>query len=205
MFGKNNKNKPNKKKNNNNNSVDELISVQTAPVYVWALYDNNEPDKPLTFATSYEQIYSALDQLLYLKNYPHFRQWCALHDIPVNHRESWARYSKEVMNKGFDPSDGAAYTIARVDYSPDVVAATIRSLNHCEPFGNSFETIEENERIADRLVSVPKEELTPIEKNLLLLFEDIEEDKVEESAEIKSRFPNIPLTSDNKGDKKYDA
>lgn len=204
MFGKQ-KNKLNKnKKKNNNNSVDELISVQTAPVSVWALYDNNEPDKPLTFAVSYEQIYSALDQLLYLKSYPHFRQWCALHDIPVNHRESWARYSKEVISNGFNPNDGAAYTIARVDYQPEVIAAMIRSLHHCEPFGNSFESREEEERIGTRLAETPEEELTPIEKNLLLLFEDIEEDKIEESAEVKSRCPNVPLTND-KGDKKYDA
>lgn len=201
MFGKKDK----KKKNDNPKALNmkELIKTETQPVFVWALYDNKEPSKPLTFATSYNQIYAALDQLLYVKHYSHFRQWCSLRDIPINHRESWARYSKEVISNGFDLDNGAVYTIARVDYEPEVIAAMLRSVNQCEPFGNSFETAEETERIAERLASLPEEELTPVEKGLMLLFDDIDADKVEESAEIKAHC-DIPLT-DNKGDKKYDA
>lgn len=201
MFGKKDK----KKKNDNPKALNmkELIKTETQPVFVWALYDNKEPSKPLTFATSYNQIYAALDQLLYVKHYSHFRQWCSLRDIPVNHRESWARYSKEVISNGFDLDGGAVYTIARVDYEPEVIAAMLRSINQCEPFGNPFETKEETERIAERLTSTPEEELTPVEKGLMLLFDDIDADKVEESAEIKAHC-DIPLT-DNKGDKKYDA
>lgn len=200
MFGKNKK-----KKNNEPEalSMKELIKTETQPLFVWALYDNKEPTKPLTFATSYNQIYAALDQLLYVKHYSHFRQWCSLRDIPVNHRESWARYSKEVISNGFDLDNGAVYTIARVDYEPEAIAAILRSVNQCEPFGNSFETKEEHERIAERLTSTPEEELTPVEKGLMLLFDDIDADRVEESAEVKAHC-DIPLTND-KGDKKYDA
>lgn len=200
MFGKKDK----KKKNDSPKALDmkELIKTETQPVFVWALYSNEEPNRPLTFATSYKQIYAALDQLLYVKHYAHFRQWCSLRDIPVNHRESWARYSKEVISDGFEDSE-ALYTIARVDYEPEVIAAMLRSVNQCEPFGNPFETAEETERIAERLASVSEEELTPMEKGLMLLFDDIDADRVEESAEVKAHC-DIPLTN-NKGDKKYDA
>lgn len=201
MFGKKDK----KKKNDAPKVLDmkELIKTETQPVFVWALYSNEEPNKPLTFATSYNQIYAALDQLLYIKHYSHFRQWCSLRDIPVNHRESWARYSKEVISDGFDLDNGALYTITRIDYEPEVITAMLRSVNQCEPFGNPFETTEETKRIAERLASLSEEELTPMEKGLMLLFDDIDADRVEESAEVKAHC-DISLTN-TKGDKKYDA
>ena len=199
MFGRKNKKKDNAPKKA---SIDDLIKEETQPVFLWALYENTNPNKPLTFTTSYAKICEAFDQYSYVKHYEHFRQWCFLHNIPVDHKESWMRYNKEVITTNFSPTNGPEYTIARVDYDPDVIAALLRSVNECEPFGNPFETADEHERIAERLTSTPEEELTPIEKGLKLLFDDIEEDKVVESAEVKAHC-DIPLTP--KGDSKYDA
>lgn len=173
---------------------------------MWAVIDNDYPDDPVTFVSTYDEAIMALDQYLYLKHYTHFRQWCPLHGYKVDHSKAWLAYSKTVLREEYIGSP--LYTIVQINYEPNVIASLLRAYNHCTPMGLPFDTPEEIDEFATRMEELPESELTPLEKSLSALFDDIDNDEVAEAAEIKSHCPvyDKPLDKSNKKeDKKYDA
>ena len=173
---------------------------------VWAVVDNENPEVPVTFTATHSDAVMALDQYLYLKHYTHFRQWCPLHGLPVDHANSWLRYSEEVIASEYNAGDAPLYTIARITYKPNIIASLLRTYNYCTPLGLPFDTSEEIEEYAKRVEDLPDSELSPIEKALDILIEDIKNDEVAEAAEIKAHCPLYSRPQQNhEEDKKYDA
>ena len=173
------------------------------PVIMWAIVDNAAPEEPITFTATEEEAMMALDQYLYLKHYSHFRAWCDLRGLQIDHAQNWIAYSKATFNNPDEMPDKPLYAIYKINYEPNVIASLLRSVNHCVPMGLPFDTPEEIDTFAERINSVPHDELTPLEQDLLLLFDDIDDDRVAESAEIKKHCAYY--SNNKKEEKKYDA
>ena len=147
------------------------------PVTIWAVFDKENPDEPITFTATPDEAIVALDQYLYLKNYKHFRLWCPLHNLPIDHGNSWREYSKTMPDLD-NASD--KYVIAKMDYDPRVIAMVLRVFNNCTPLGCPFDTEEElgaySEYLSNKseLVAKGEETYTPIEEALDLLFDDLD-------------------------------
>jgi hypothetical protein len=174
------------------------------PVNMWALVDPSHPDTPITFAATETDIHMALDQFLYLKHYSHFRNWCPLHNLPVDHGESWLRYCREVIYPE-EELNSPSYVIYQIKYEPNVIASLLRIMNHCVPMGLPMDTKEEIDTFCDRAETLPPEELTPIERSLIQYLDDIEDHQVEGSQKVLDRAEQIKKEKEKDGTKKYDA
>ena len=97
--------------------------------------------------------------------------------------------SEEVIASEYNAGDAPLYTIARITYKPNIIASLLRTYNYCTPLGLPFDTSEEIEEYAKRVEDLPDSELSPIEKALDILIEDIKNDEVAEAAEIKAHCP----------------
>ena len=107
----------------------------------------------------------------------HFRAWCNLRDLPVDHSNSWREYAKTIIHS--DYSGKPYYSIAKVDYSPDIIASLLRFVSHSPIMGCSFDTDEEVEGYSQYLdekasrVERGEDHFTPIEEAIDLLCSDI--------------------------------
>ena len=172
----------------------EKKAASLKPFTLWAVFDNTiDSDTPITFTTTREEAIIALDQYLYLKNYIHFRMWCNLRDLPINHGSSWSRYSQDILidELSTDPATNEApYLITRLDYKPNIIASLLRSINNCIPLGCSFDTEEEIEEFSEYLsaktqsVEAGEDTYTPLEEAMVALFDDLDA-KPEEPEELE--------------------
>ena len=151
------------------------------PVILWAVIDNANPDFPISFTASKEDAYIALDQYLYLKHYAHFRLWCPVHGYKVDHAKAWLAYSRSIIELEYNGEP--LYSVAQVNYDPNVIASLLRSVNNCIPMGCPFDT---NEELADfsaylaakeERVEKGTEEFTPMEEALRLLMDDLAQEE----------------------------
>ncbi len=185
----------------------KIDDAKVAPqITMWAVIDNEDPDEPVTFTATRHDAIIALDQYLYLKHYAHFRLWCGLHNLEVDHGTSWSEYARMVINSEILPDQEAPYTIVKIDYEANVIASLLRTHNHCTPLGCPFDTDEELDAYSQYFsakterVERGEDKLTPLEEALNLLFSDLEEENCSTCEDITcENNPNF-TPSDHKCD-----
>ncbi len=147
------------------------------PMVVWSIVDNEvNPDMPITFTSTKDEAIIALDQYLYLKHYKHFRAWCALRDLKVDHTNNWKEYAKNIIHT--DQKGHPVYVIVKIDYGPDMIASLLRYVSDSPIMGCPFDTEEEiaaySEYLSDKAIRVERGEdhFTPIEEAIDLFCSD---------------------------------
>lgn len=151
------------------------------PVVLWAVLDKSiDDEKPITFTATRSEAMYALDQYLYVKHYLHFKQWCNLRGLEVDHAETWASYSQQVLADEYNGEP--LYSIVRIEYEPNVIASLLRFVNNCIPLGCPFDTDEEVEDYANYLaektdrVNAGDDKFTPLEEAITALVDDMTDD-----------------------------
>lgn len=154
-----------------------LLKEKPGPgLNLWAVFETAHPETPITFTSTREEAYLALDQYIYLKHYVHFRSWCELNNTPIDHSLSWKRYSEVALKE--ELSIPNMYTVMKVSYSAAILASLLRSVNNCIPMGCPFDTDEELEDFANNFATKTQEvdagraTFTPLEEGLVAFLDD---------------------------------
>ena len=182
---------------------------EVAPkVTLWVVIDNEYPDVPVTFTATHQDAVTALDQYLYLIHYAHFRLWCENHNLPLNHGSSWVEYGHTVINNEWSEGDAPKYSILRVNYDANIVAALFRNHNRCVPMGCPFDTDEELDDYStyyeekSKRVERGEDQFSLLEQAMATLFDDLR--RQEREAFVK-RFNNNNGQPNSKGGTRNDA
>ena len=133
----------------------------------YVIYEHGQRERPIYICADRDQAIIAVNRILFLQHYIHYNLWCEHRNLSPN-EDSWNLYVEQnILQQDIDKE----YDIAKIEYTPEMIASLFRMFSGCVPMGLDFELDEEMDFFDE---SDPN--LTPLQRKIAEAIDQIYKD-----------------------------